>query len=45
VHNGCTRVSYGKGDVERGFREADLVLEHTFRVPGLTGRWLSLRGS
>jgi CO/xanthine dehydrogenase Mo-binding subunit len=34
LHNGCTRVSYGKGDVERGFRESDLVLEHTFRVPG-----------
>src|SRR5207248_619093 len=34
VHNGCTRMSYAKGDVERGFREADLVLEHTFRVPG-----------
>ncbi len=34
LHNGCTRVTYGKGDVERGFREADLVLEHTFRAPG-----------
>jgi len=34
VPNGCTRVSYGKGDVERGFREADLVLEHTFSAPG-----------
>jgi CO/xanthine dehydrogenase Mo-binding subunit len=34
LHNGCTRVSFGKGDVERGFREADLVLEHTFRIPG-----------
>jgi CO/xanthine dehydrogenase Mo-binding subunit len=34
VPNGCTRVSYAKGDVARGFREADLVLEHTFEVPG-----------
>jgi len=34
VHNGLTRLAYGKGDVEKGFREADLVLEHTFRIPG-----------
>ncbi len=33
VHNGQTRLHYGKGDVEQGFREADLVLEHTFRIP------------
>jgi CO/xanthine dehydrogenase Mo-binding subunit len=33
VHNGLTRLAYGKGDVERGFREAALVLEHTFRIP------------
>jgi CO/xanthine dehydrogenase Mo-binding subunit len=33
VHNGQTRLSYGKGDLERGFAEADLVLEHTFRIP------------
>jgi CO/xanthine dehydrogenase Mo-binding subunit len=33
LHNGLTRLSYGKGDVEKGFREADLVLEHTFRIP------------
>jgi CO/xanthine dehydrogenase Mo-binding subunit len=33
VHNGLTRLAWRKGDVERGFREADLVLEHTFRVP------------
>jgi CO/xanthine dehydrogenase Mo-binding subunit len=33
VHNGLTRLKYNKGDVEKGFREADLVLEHTFRVP------------
>jgi CO/xanthine dehydrogenase Mo-binding subunit len=34
LHNGLTRLAWRKGDVERGFREADLVLEHTFRVPG-----------
>jgi len=33
VPNGLTLVRYGKGDVEWGFRESDLVLEHTFRVP------------
>lgn len=34
VHNGLTRLAWSKGDVERGFRrEADLVLEHTFRIP------------
>ena len=33
VHNGQTRLHWAKGDVEAGFREADLVLEHTFRVP------------
>jgi CO/xanthine dehydrogenase Mo-binding subunit len=33
VHNGLTRLSYGKGDVEKGFREAELVFEHTFRIP------------
>src|SRR5207245_8848438 len=34
VHNGLTRLAWHKGDVEQGFREADLVLEHTFRIPG-----------
>lgn len=34
VHNGLTRLQWTKGDVERGFREADVTLEHTFRVPG-----------
>ena len=34
VHNGLTRLAWSKGDVEHGFREADLVLEHTFRIPG-----------
>jgi CO/xanthine dehydrogenase Mo-binding subunit len=33
VHNGLTRLAWKKGDVERGFREADCILEHTFRVP------------
>ena len=33
VHNGLTRLAWRKGDVESGFREADLVLEHTFHVP------------
>jgi carbon-monoxide dehydrogenase large subunit len=33
VRNGVTRLLWTKGDVARGFREADLVLEHTFRVP------------
>jgi carbon-monoxide dehydrogenase large subunit len=33
VHNGLTRLEWRKGDVESGFRKADLVLGHTFRVP------------
>ena len=33
VHNGLTRLAWHRGDVESGFREADLVLEHTFRIP------------
>ncbi|HEX7231856.1 MAG TPA: molybdopterin cofactor-binding domain-containing protein, partial [Candidatus Binatia bacterium] len=33
LHNGLTRLSWKKGDIEQGFRDADLVLEHTFRVP------------
>ncbi|HLF70606.1 MAG TPA: molybdopterin cofactor-binding domain-containing protein, partial [Dehalococcoidia bacterium] len=33
VHNGLTRLAWSKGDVEQGFRDADLVLEHTFRIP------------
>ena len=33
VPNGLTRLSWSKGDVEQGFREADLVVEHTFRIP------------
>ncbi|HUK41740.1 MAG TPA: xanthine dehydrogenase family protein molybdopterin-binding subunit [Candidatus Acidoferrales bacterium] len=34
VHNGLTRLAWRKGDVERGFRDADVVLEHTFQIPG-----------
>ncbi len=33
VHNGLTRLAWRKGDVERGFGEADLVLENIFHVP------------
>ena len=33
VPNGLTRLAWLKGDVEQGFRDADLVLEHTFRIP------------
>ena len=33
VPNGLTRQAWRKGDLEQGFREADLVLEHTFRIP------------
>lgn len=33
VPNGQTRLAWRKGNVEQGFREADLVLEHTFRIP------------
>jgi CO/xanthine dehydrogenase Mo-binding subunit len=34
VPNGLTRLAWRKGDIEQGFRQADLVLEHTFRIPG-----------
>jgi len=33
LHNGLTRLSWKKGDIEKGFHNADLVLEHTFRIP------------
>jgi len=33
VHNGQTRLAWRKGDLAAGFGEADVVLEHTFRVP------------
>jgi carbon-monoxide dehydrogenase large subunit len=28
IPNVCNRISFRKGDVEKGFREADLVIEH-----------------
>lgn len=31
--NVVNKLSWGKGDIEKGFREADIVLEHTFRMP------------
>jgi CO/xanthine dehydrogenase Mo-binding subunit len=33
VHNGLTRLAWRKGDVDEGFRAADAILEHTFRIP------------
>jgi CO/xanthine dehydrogenase Mo-binding subunit len=33
VHNGQTRLSWTKGDVEEGFRQAEVILEHSFSVP------------
>jgi CO/xanthine dehydrogenase Mo-binding subunit len=33
VHNGQTRLAWQKGDVEAGFAESDLVMEHSFYVP------------
>ncbi len=34
VPNGLTRLAWQKGDVKQGLRAADMVLEHTFRIPG-----------
>jgi CO/xanthine dehydrogenase Mo-binding subunit len=31
--NIVNKLSWGKGDIEKGFGEADIVLEHTFRMP------------
>ena len=33
LHNGLTRLAWQKGDVEKGFRDADLVIEHSFQIP------------
>ncbi|HEX2933014.1 MAG TPA: xanthine dehydrogenase family protein molybdopterin-binding subunit [Candidatus Binatia bacterium] len=33
LRNGLTRLAWKKGDVEQGFRDADLLFEHTFNVP------------
>jgi CO/xanthine dehydrogenase Mo-binding subunit len=31
--NVLNKLTFGKGNIEKGFAEADLVLEHTFRMP------------
>lgn len=31
--NVVNKLAWGKGDIEKGFREADFVIEHTFRIP------------
>ena len=31
--NVVNKLAFGKGDIEKGFAEADLILEHTFRMP------------
>ena len=33
VHNGQTRLAWSKGDLDQGFRESDVVLEHSFSIP------------
>ena len=33
VHNGQTRLAWEKGDLAEGFRQADVILEHSFYVP------------
>jgi CO/xanthine dehydrogenase Mo-binding subunit len=33
LRNGLTRLAWKKGDIETGFRDADLVMEHTFQIP------------
>jgi carbon-monoxide dehydrogenase large subunit len=33
LRNGLTRLAWQKGDVEKGFQDSDLVLEHTFHIP------------
>jgi len=33
IPNVMNRMTWGKGDVDAGFREADRIFEHTFRVP------------
>src|SRR5712691_2695873 len=33
VPNVCNRLTWGKGDIDKGFRDSDLVVEHTFRIP------------
>lgn len=31
--NVVNKLTFGKGDIEKGFAEADLICEHTFRMP------------
>ena len=31
--NVVNKLTWGKGDIDKGFAEADIVLEHTFRIP------------
>jgi CO/xanthine dehydrogenase Mo-binding subunit len=31
--NVVNKLAWGKGDIDKGFREADMVLEHQFRIP------------
>jgi len=45
VHNGLTRLSWSKGEVERGFQEADRILEHTFFVPARHQGYLEPRAT
>ncbi len=33
IPNVVNRLTWKQGDIDQGFREADLVIEHTFRVP------------
>lgn len=33
VHNGLSKLTWKKGDIDAGFAAADLVLEHTFTIP------------
>ncbi|MGH7832992.1 MAG: xanthine dehydrogenase family protein molybdopterin-binding subunit, partial [Candidatus Binatia bacterium] len=33
IPNVLNRQTFGKGNVEQGFRDSDLVIEHTFRIP------------
>lgn len=33
IHNGQTRLAWHKGDVAQGFRDADVILEHSSSLP------------
>ncbi len=33
LHNGQTRLYWEKGDLRQGFKDADVVLEHSFSIP------------